>query len=51
MDGSVDGIGPSAPIPLAPEMPPPQEAPAPAPSEPEAPPVPEDSGKTLDLYV
>jgi|GEM_PF-3485367 len=47
MDGSIDGIGPAAPV-ETPQPPPRQENPAP---EQPAPPTAEDSGKTLDLYV
>jgi len=51
MDGSVDSIGPSTPIPVPAETPPAEELPEEAPREPESPPVSEDTGKTLDLYV
>ena len=51
MDGTVESVAQTTPVAVPAEARPVQEAPEAVQPQPESPPVPEDAGKTLDLYV
>jgi hypothetical protein len=51
MDGTVESVAQTTPVAVPADTRPVQDAPEAAQPQQESPPVPEDTGKTLDLYV